>query len=105
MKLRFIGTRLEVVGFNPLDQFGQAVTLPDPLGRELLEPVPGFGVDQRSAPLLTEAEFESIGFTPDELKAYADIGTHADAPAAFLAKKKAALALLATQPKTTKGEK
>lgn len=87
-----------------LDTFGQTVTLPDALAREMLSPVPGSGLEQRSAPLLTEAEFDGVGFTPDELKAYAEIGTHADAPGAFLAKKKAALAILATAPKA-KGDK
>lgn len=105
MKLRFVGTRLEIVGFNPLEQFGQAVTLPDALAKELLGPVSGFGLDQRAAALLTEAEFDDIGFTPEELKNFADIGTHADAPAAFLVKKRAALARLAAQPKVTKGDK
>lgn len=104
MKLRFIGVKLEITGYPVLETFGQSITLPDALAREMLAPVPGSGLEQRSAPLLTEVEFEGIGFTPDDLKAYADIGTHADAPAAFLTKKKAALALLATAPKP-KGEK
>lgn len=82
MIYRFIGTETEIAGVCTLTRFGQSVDLDPELAAEAVE---------GGAPILPEALFSSVGFTAGELDRFAEIGSHFDAPAEFLAKKKAAL--------------
>lgn len=85
MKLRFIGSSSNV-GDIALRRFGQAFELAEDVAEDVLA--------ARRCPVLPETVFQKIGFTEEELRIYSNPGTHADAPAAFLEKKKRALQAL-----------
>lgn len=87
MKFRFVGTTCAIGDIAGLREFGEAVDLDATLAADIIG-------HPRGAALLPEATFAAIGFTADELSEFATPGSHADAPAAFLAKKSAALIAL-----------
>lgn len=82
MTYRFVGTETEIAGVCKLTRFGQSVDLDPKLAADAVE---------GGAAILPEAMFSSVGFTAGELERFAEIGSHFDAPADFLAKKRAAL--------------
>lgn len=79
---RFLGTKGQILD-TPYEfsQFGQLVSIE-----------PELAASNRM--LVPATDFDSIGFTPDELKKYADPSTHDKATDSFLAKKDKALLLL-----------
>ena len=79
---RFLGTKGQILD-TPYEfsQFGQLVSIE-----------PELAASNRM--LVPAADFDSIGFTSDELKKYADVSTHDKATDSFLAKKVKALTLL-----------
>ena len=85
--LRFVGTQTSVTGVAECTQFGQAVQVEKELAADLMA----------TSPFLASAAFDAVGFTAEELKQFADPGTHADAPEEFRAKKTAALIALHNQ--------
>ena len=87
MKFRFVGTTCAIGDIAGLREFGEAVDLDATLAKDIIG-------HPRGAALLPEPTFAEIGFTADELAAYATPGSHADAPPAFQAKKSAALIAL-----------
>ena len=76
-KYRFVGTTTEI-GEHRLTKFGQEIELVDPL----------------DAPLVTEANFKSAGFTEQEISIYAYPAQRIDAPEAFTKKLKAVQSLI-----------
>jgi hypothetical protein len=92
---RFIGLLAEIAGYRKLERFGQAIDLPDAVASELIL---GAGAEQGyagAAALLPDAEFQAIGFTPEELQRFATPATQIGEKAqAFLEKKRAALQAL-----------
>lgn len=92
MIFRFIGTECQIGDYPPLQSFGQSIDIPETLAREIIAPPAN---PERGSALLPEATFQAIGFTADELVAHRWVSSHGDAPAAFQAKKAAAIAALA----------
>lgn len=88
MIYRFLGTECEITGLARLREFGASVELPEDLACGLIAPPDN---PDKGTPLLPAAEFDAIGFTPDELRRYQWPATHADAPEEFHEKKRAAL--------------
>ncbi len=89
---RFLGSNSAIEGVAKLDEFGQKIEL-DP------------GEDRSALKVccIPQKHFDEIGFTPEELNLYRYPAPHHSATAEFLAKKRAALALL-HQLRTEKGE-
>jgi len=84
MIVRFIGTVAEI-GFGSVADFkyfGQSADLPESLYREAV---------LGSCGILPEPDFNAIGFTPQELKLYANPGARQSAPDEFRAKYKRAI--------------
>lgn len=69
---RFIGAESEV-GPHLLKRLGQEIELPADIAVDVMT----------KCPLLPASEFAEIGFTPDELKAYATPGAQMSAPPEF----------------------
>ena len=75
----FVGSYCEIDGGRiKLEKFGQRIDLPEDLAAVVIK---GGGA------ILPEAEFESLGFTEQEISLYAYPGQQASAPEAFLAKR------------------
>jgi hypothetical protein len=87
MTLRFIGNKADVGG-TKLTRFGQVFQLPDDVAAELVTN------PAAKLPALPDTDFSMIGFTSRELELYQFPSAHADAPEAFLNKKRAALSRL-----------
>ena len=85
-RYRFLGQTSQI-GPIKLNQFGQQVELPDQLAEDAMS---------GGCALLPEAVFNQIGFTATELDRFATPGSHADAPAEFLDKKKQAISAYQT---------
>jgi hypothetical protein len=83
MQFRYVG-RESYIGEQKLDKLGQAITLDAETAQVAKE---------GNALLLTEEQFESVGFTADELRTYADPGSWPDATPEFREKLKLARAL------------
>jgi hypothetical protein len=84
---RFVGTRAEIHNTPPggkeqgyiLTRFGQLVELPDDLAKHAIA---------EGVALIKPSDFDEIGFTPDELKKFANPDTHVRATDSFKAKKR-----------------
>jgi hypothetical protein len=81
--LRFVGTFAEVGG-KRLDRFGQVVEFDESITRDAV---------LGGVALIPADRFDEIGFTPEEISAFAMPVTHDAAPPEFLEKK--LLAILA----------
>ncbi len=80
MKVRFVGSTADLGDGRTLDQFGQAIEMHAEEFTELLPRLP----------IIPDHEFQDCGFTPAELEQYPAIALQVDAPAEFVAKRKAA---------------
>lgn len=78
---RFVGTTLDI-GDRRLTRLGEKITLDSDMG----------------APLITEEAFQSVGFTEDELKAYATPGQRAEMPSEFASKLSKAWGMIGKAP-------
>jgi hypothetical protein len=79
---RFVGSYCEIDGGRiKLERFGQQVELPDAVAEVVVK---GGGA------IIPETEFESLGFTEQELSLYAYPGQQDGAPEAFAVKRHAA---------------
>jgi hypothetical protein len=75
----FVGSYCEIDGGRiKLERFGQRIDLPEDLATTVIL---GGGA------ILPEADFESLGFTEQEISLYAYPGQQATAPEAFLKKR------------------
>ncbi len=83
----FLGAYSEVLGAGiKLTRFGQRVELPPELAEQTSHP--------RGLPCIPAADFDALGFTPEELRKFGPAASHEHATAEFLAKKSAALEIL-----------
>ena len=76
-KYRYVGTVTEIGGVPQLDRFGQAVDLSDEVAS-----IAVLG----GAALMTEEDFEGVGFTPAEIERYENPGARRDMDAVFESK-------------------
>jgi len=79
----FLGYQSSIGSYGILTQFGQSITLPEDV----------YAAVKSKVPLITKQQFDSIKFTPAELRQWAQPVSHDNAPKDFLAKKAAALKL------------
>lgn len=89
-KFRFVGSETEM-GDVRLEKLGDLVELTETEADLLVYRSGG-------APLITDEQFASAGFTADEMKQYAFWGQRADAPAEFHRKLAAARAFVGKRP-------
>lgn len=79
---RFVGSYCEIDGGRiKLERFGQRIELPDEVAETVIR---GGGA------ILPEADFESLGFTEQEISLYAYPGQQIGAPEAFTRKQQEA---------------
>lgn len=90
-----IGSETEIGGYPKLNRLGQPVELPEAIYRDAVH---------GGALLLTEAEFQSLGFTEEELEKYPTGGLQRFAPEPVLAKIKAG-GLIVHKIRTAEAEK
>lgn len=77
MTLILIGSRVEIENVAELSKFGQSVDVEDALAHEIL----------LKGTLVTQEQFDSVGFTEEELEANKESWRHEEATVEFKEKK------------------